>query len=73
MMKPDKALLTRAVAKAEVPYGASICAAINKAGEHLLGQPGQLDQCIHQIRITVPKATITQNIRTLQKRLRPSP
>jgi hypothetical protein len=73
MMAPDKALLARAVAKAEVPYGTSIRAAMSKAIAYLLDPPGRLEQCCRQMRITVPKATIAQNIRTLQKRLRPSP
>jgi len=72
-MIPDKAQLARAVAKAEVPYGTSICAAMAKASAYLLDQPGRLEQCCRQMRITVPKAMIVQNIRTLQKRLRSSP
>jgi hypothetical protein len=65
MMQPKRALLKRAIAKAQAAYGDSIEADLAKAVAHLLGREGRLERCMDAMRIHEPKAVLWQRIRAL--------
>ncbi len=66
MMAPPKALLKRAIAKAEGAYGDSVTADLARAVEDLRAQPHRLDQCMRAIAMTtVSKAALWARIKAL--------
>jgi hypothetical protein len=67
MMAPPKALLRRAIAKAQGAYGASIEADLRKAIQDLRERPHRLDHCMQAMRITtLPKALLWKRIKALE-------
>jgi hypothetical protein len=66
MMAPPKALLKRALAKAEVAYGDSVAADLARAVEDLRVRPHRLDQCMQAMAMTtVSKAALWARIKAL--------
>lgn len=66
MMAPPKALLHAALAKASVPYGASVRADLNKAIADLRERPHRLDVCMAAMKMTtVSKAQLWTRIKAL--------
>ncbi len=66
MMAPPKALLRRAIAKAQAAYGDSIEADLVKAIEDLRLRPYRLDHCMSAMRMTtVSKAVLWARIKAL--------
>lgn len=71
MMQPSRDLLARAFAKAEAAYG--VRAALHKAVDHLLKREGRLEHNMRSMQMTLPRALVLQRIRTLMRRVPPSP
>ncbi|NJS36066.1 MAG: nucleotidyl transferase AbiEii/AbiGii toxin family protein [Brachymonas sp.] len=67
MMQPSLSLLRDAVEKAQVAYGASVCADLAKALNALERRTGWLDRCIKTMGMTQPKALVWQRLRRLRK------
>lgn len=66
MMVPSKALLKRAMAKAQGAYGDSVAADLASAVEDLRARPHRLDQCMPAMAMTtVSKATLWARIKAL--------
>lgn len=66
MMAPPKALLKRAMAKAQGAYGDSVAADLASAVEDLRARPHRLDQCMQAMAMTtVSKAALWARIRAL--------
>ena len=66
MMAPPKALLKRAMAKAQGAYGDSVASDLASAVEDLRMRPHRLDQCIQAMSITaVSKAALWARIKAL--------
>ena len=66
MMAPPKALMTRAMAKAESAYGNSVAADLASAVEELRTRPHRLDQCMKAMAMTtVSKAALWARIKAL--------
>jgi hypothetical protein len=66
MMAPSKALLKRAVAKAQGAYGDSVAADLARAVEELRARPHRLDQCMQAMAMTtVSKAALWARIKAL--------
>jgi len=60
MMDADRILFQRAMAKAELAYGASIKRDLAKAMERVLGNSAWLDRCIAAMDISEPTASLVQ-------------
>jgi hypothetical protein len=66
MMAPPKALLQRALAKAQAAYGDSVAAALARAVEDLRARPQRLDACMKAMAMTtVSKAALWARIKAL--------
>jgi hypothetical protein len=66
MMAPPKALLRRAMAKAQGAYGDSVAADLANAVEDLRARPHRLDQCMQATAMTtVSKAALWARIKAL--------
>lgn len=66
MMAPPKALLKRALAKAQGAYGDSVAADLASAVEDLRARPHRLDQCMQAMAMTtVSKAALWARIKAL--------
>jgi Nucleotidyl transferase AbiEii toxin, Type IV TA system len=66
MMVPPKALLQRAVAKAQGAYGDSVAADLASAVEDLRARPHRLDRCMQAMAMTtVSKAALWARIKAL--------
>jgi hypothetical protein len=66
MMRPGKAVLRQALAKAHAAYGDSVQADLDKAIEDLRLRPHRLDLCMAAMRMTtVPKAVLWTRIKAL--------
>lgn len=66
MMAPPKALLKRAMAKAQGAYGDSVAADLASAVEDLRARPHRLDQCLRAMALTtVSKAALWARIKAL--------
>lgn len=66
MMAPPKALLKRAMAKAQGAYGDSVAADLASAVEDLRRRPHQLDQCMQAMAMTtVSKVALWARIKAL--------
>jgi hypothetical protein len=66
MMAPPKALLKRAMAKAQGAYGDSVTADLASAVEDLRARPHRLDQCMQAMAmITVSKVALWARIKAL--------
>jgi hypothetical protein len=66
MMAPSKALLKRAMAKAQGAYGDNAAIDLARAVEDLRARPHRLDQCMQAMAIaTVSKAALWARIRSL--------
>ena len=61
-------LLQQASAKARVPYGASIEAALASAIKHLRDQPLRLEQCLKALKMTTPRALLWKRIKAVAPR-----
>ncbi len=68
MMAPPKALLKRAMAKAQGAYGDSVATHLASAVEDLRARPHRLDQCMQAMAMsTVSKAALWARIRALMR------
>lgn len=66
MMAPPKALLKRAITKAEGAYGDSVATDLASAVDGLRARPHRLDQCMQAMAMTtVSKAALWSRIRSL--------
>ncbi len=66
MMAPPKALLKRAMAKAQGSYGDSVATHLASAVEDLRARPHRLDQCMQAMAMsTVSKAALWARIKAL--------
>jgi len=66
MMAPPKALLQRAMTKAQAAYGASVAAALARAVQDLRTRPQRLDACMKAMAMTtVSKAALWARIKAL--------
>ena len=66
MMAPPKALMKRAMAKAQGAYGDSVAADLAGAVADLRARPHRLDQCMHAMAMTtVSKAALWARIKAL--------
>ena len=70
MMVPPRALLARAIGKAERPYGESITSALAKAIQHLRDDPRRLEDCMRMMRMTLAPALVWKRIKALVPRAR---
>jgi len=67
MMRPSRALMAQAIAKAEGAYGQSIRADLCKAIDALRDRSHRLDHCMRAMRITaLPKAALWARIKALR-------
>ena len=69
MMKPEQALLQRAISKAEGAYGQSIRNDLGRAIQRLQERQGWLERCMQAMAMTLPKALVWQHVRALRKGL----
>jgi hypothetical protein len=67
MMEPTLNLLRQAVAKAETAYGQAIQRDLKKAIDRLQQKHDRLERCMDALAITLPKALVWKNIRSLLK------
>jgi len=65
MMEPSLDLLRRAVAKAETAYGQAIPRDLKKAIDSLQQKHDWLERCMDALAMTLPKALVWKNIRSL--------
>jgi hypothetical protein len=72
MMQPSLRLLRQAVAKAEVPYGASVLRDLGRAIQRMQSRTGWLERCTQAMAMTDPTALVWQRIRALRRVLPPS-
>jgi hypothetical protein len=69
MMKPSLVLLRQAIEKAETAYGSAIRRDLDKAIQQLQQRPDRLERCMNAMAITLPKAVLWKNLRTLRRAL----
>ncbi len=62
MMRASRKLLSAAVEKAELAYGAAVKRDIERAIDRVLNQPGWLGRCMEAMAISEPKAAVLQRI-----------
>jgi hypothetical protein len=67
MMQPALALLRRAVAKAQGPYGASVLRDLERAIDRMQSRTGWLERCMRAMNMEAPLAVIWQRIRALRR------
>jgi hypothetical protein len=68
MMAPTRALLAKAIAKAQGAYGDSVTSDLAKAVEALRARPHRLDQCMQAMSMsTLSKAALWARIRALMR------
>jgi hypothetical protein len=67
MMKPDRALLGRAVSKAQSAYGNAILQDLAKAIDRVEDRSGWLERCMEAMAMDIPKAVLWKYIRRLKK------
>lgn len=67
MMEPSDALMSEALDKADGAYGASIVRDLNKAIDYHRDNPHRLDECIHALRMTTPKAVVWERIQRVRR------
>lgn len=65
MMEPSLKLLRLAVAKAETAYGQSILKDLEKTIDRLQQRHDWLERCMEALAMTLPKALVWKNIRSL--------
>lgn len=68
MMKRDKAALEAGARKAVDAYGKTVGESLEDAVNYLRERPHRLDECIHALKIDVPRAVVWQAIRDLSAR-----
>ncbi len=67
MMQPSLALLRRAVAKAQVPYGDSVLRDLGRSIDRMQSRTGWLERCVQAMGIEAPQAVVWQRIRALRR------
>jgi hypothetical protein len=67
MMHPSLPLLRKAVAKAELAYGESICRDLGKAIAQIHNHHGRLERCMQAMAMSLPKAVLWEQIRALRR------
>lgn len=67
MMRPSLPLLRKAVAKAELAYGETICRDLGKAIDRIQNRHGWLERCMQTMAIRLPKAVLWERIRALRR------
>ena len=67
MMHPSLPLLRKAVAKAELAYGESICRDLGKAIVQIHNRHGRLERCMQAMAMSLPKAVLWEQIRALRR------
>jgi len=67
MMRPTLPLLTKALAKSEVAYGADIKRDLDKVLAKLQHKEGLLERCMQVMAMTMSKAEVWQRLRALRR------
>jgi hypothetical protein len=67
MMRPSLPLLRKAVAKAEVAYGASVLRDLQRAIDRMQTREGWLERCMDAMEMRDAKAVVWQRIRALKR------
>jgi hypothetical protein len=68
MMNPPRKLLRGAIEKAGAAYGESIERDLAAAIERLRERPDWLDDCMHALQMTVPRAVLWERLKALKRR-----
>jgi Nucleotidyl transferase AbiEii toxin, Type IV TA system len=67
MMSLPLAILRKAMAKAEQPYGQAVARDLAKAIDRIQNRTGWLERCMQVMAIDLPKAVLWQKIRALRR------
>lgn len=67
MMAPSLPIFRKAVAKAELAYGQSICRDLEKAIARLLTRHDWMERCMKTMAMDIPKAVLWKRVRALRR------
>lgn len=69
MMAPGRAVLVRALAKAEAAYGPDVRRDVGRALHRLRDREGRMEHCMAVMDMDLPKALLWQRLQKLEQKL----